>query len=385
MSAKGGGNVKMEVKDNVIKIYEDTYERWRKAIFRANEICVGIILFMEFLVWLLLEYQGLRNQPLLEYLIRFMFLPTITNVLILFIGYRLIKRYDNEERTMNYVPVLQMVCLCTSVSLYHNLFDALLCTFGFPIFMTVMFNDKRMTRNVATVCVIGLVVVEIFGPIVGSFQNEYQIASCLIGLSGLGCTSVICNVLIQFQEQRDKKLENMYQSRTEALEKLKYDQKTGLYAHTTFQTGLKELVESGNQGTNPAVAVLDIDDFKRVNDTYGHLKGDRVLMELAEILRRVCGEDYIAARFGGEEFAILFRNGTIEQYIEVVETIRQEFEKVRYEFWTEAVTLSAGIALWKNGWDSTEFFNRADEALYISKRQGKNRTTVSDDNGIRTV
>jgi len=375
----------MEVKDNVIKIYEDTYERWRKAIFRANEICVGIILFMEFLVWLLLEYQGLRNQPLLEYLIRFMFLPTITNVLILFIGYRLIKRYDNEERTMNYVPVLQMVCLCTSVSLYHNLFDALLCTFGFPIFMTVMFNDKRMTRNVATVCVIGLVVVEIFGPIVGSFQNEYQIASCLIGLSGLGCTSVICNVLIQFQEQRDKKLENMYQSRTEALEKLKYDQKTGLYAHTTFQTGLKELVESGNQGTNPAVAVLDIDDFKRVNDTYGHLKGDRVLMELAEILRRVCGEDYIAARFGGEEFAILFRNGTIEQYIEVVETIRQEFEKVRYEFWTEAVTLSAGIALWKNGWDSTEFFNRADEALYISKRQGKNRTTVSDDNGIRTV
>jgi len=375
----------MEVKDNVIKIYEDTYERWRKAIFRANEICVGIILFMEFLVWLLLEYQGLRNQPLLEYLIRFMFLPTITNVLILFIGYRLIKRYDNEERTMNYVPVLQMVCLCTSVSLYHNLFDALLCTFGFPIFMTVMFNDKRMTRNVATVCVIGLVVVEIFGPIVGSFQNEYQIASCLIGLAGLGCTSVICNVLIQFQEQRDKKLENMYQSRTEALEKLKYDQKTGLYAHTTFQTGLKELVESGNQGTNPAVAVLDIDDFKRVNDTYGHLKGDRVLMELAEILRRVCGEDYIAARFGGEEFAILFRNGTIEQYIEVVETIRQEFEKVRYEFWTEAVTLSAGIALWKNGWDSTEFFNRADEALYISKRQGKNRTTVSDDNGIRTV
>ena len=108
-------------------------------------------------------------------------------------------------------------------------------------------------------------------------------------------------------------------------------------------------------------------------------------MELAEILRRVCGEDYIAARFGGEEFAILFRNGTIEQYIEVVETIRHEFEKVRYEFWTEAVTLSAGIALWKNGWDSTEFFNRADEALYISKRQGKNRTTVCDDNGIRTV
>lgn len=369
---------------NTTKMYEDTYEKWRNAIFKANLICVGIVFLMEILIWGIFEYQNLRLQPLGEYLVRFMLLPTCTNILILLAGFMVMQKFHGDARTMNYIPVIQMVCLCFSLCVFHNLFSVLLCTFSFPIFLTAIFSDKKMTQRITILCVAGIALAQALGPVVNQGVDEYQFTTLLVSLAEIACTSVICNVLIQFQKQKDKKLESVYRSRSEVLEQLKYDQKTGLYAHTSFQTGLRELVESSRDDC-PAVAVLDIDDFKKVNDMYGHVKGDVVLLELARILRAVCGEKYIPARFGGEEFAILFQGGTIGEYVCTVETIRQEFEKVQYEFRSEPVTVSAGLAMWKHGWDVTEFFNRADEALYISKRQGKNRTTVCDENGMKSA
>ena len=110
-----------------------------------------------------------------------------------------------------------------------------------------------------------------------------------------------------------------------------------------------------------------------------------VILELARIMRNACGEKYTAARFGGEEFAILFQNGTMDDYIRTVEIIRQEMERTNFDFRDEPVTQSAGIAIWKRGWGVTEFFDRADEALYISKRQGKNRTTVCDGDSVKSA
>ena len=334
------------------RIYEDAYEKWRTAIFKANLICVGIVLIMEFLIWGIFEVQGLRLQPLGEYLVYYMFLPTFTNLMILIVGYVIMRFVHGDTKVMNYVPIIQMVCLCFILCVFHNLFSVLLCTFSFPIFLTAIFNDRKMTKRITILCIVGITLAQILGPFVTRSENEYQCAIWLVSLAVIACTNVISNVLIQFQKQKDKNLESVYRSRREALEQLKYDQKTGLYAHTSFQTGLRELVEKGDR---PAVAVLDIDDFKKVNDTYGHVKGDVVLLELARIMRSVCGDKYIAARFGGEEFAILFRGGNLVEYVRVVETIRQEFEQISFEFRQEPVTVSIGLAMWKRGWDVTEF------------------------------
>ena len=374
-----------ELTVNEAKVYDGAYEKWRKAIFKANIICAGIIFLMELLIWGIFECQNLRMQPLGDYLTRFLLLPTCTNILILLLGFFAGRMFVDNEKVMNYIPLIQMVFLCFSLCVFHNLFSVLLCSFSFPIFLTAIFNDRKMTKRITIFCIIGITLSQALGPVVNQSLNPYHFTTWLVSLAEIASTSVICNVLIQFQRQRDKKFESMYRSRREALEQLKYDQKTGLYAHTSFQTGLKELVENSTKNDHPAVAVLDIDDFKKVNDTYGHVKGDIVLLELARIMRTACGEKYIAARFGGEEFAILFRGGNVGEYIRLVERIRQEFERVTYEFRTEPVTVSIGLAMWKRGWGVTEFFDRADEALYISKRQGKNRTTICDDSGMQTV
>lgn len=374
-----------EYTTNAAKTFDGAYEKWRRAIFKANMICAGVILLMEIIIWWIFEFQDLRMQPLGDYLTRFLLLPTCMNILILMIGYLAMMKYANNVKAMNYIPLIQMVFLCFSLCVFHNLFSVLLCSFSFPIFLTAIFNDRKMTKRITLICVIGITLAQGLGPIVDQSLNRYHFTTWLVSLAEIACTSVVCNILIQFQKQRDKMFENMYQSRREALEQLKYDQKTGLYAHTSFQTGLRDLVENSPKGTHPAIAVLDIDDFKKVNDTYGHVKGDMVLLELARIMRAACGEKYIAARFGGEEFAILFRGGNVMEYIKIVENIRLEFEKMTYEFRSEPITVSIGLAMWKRGWGVTEFFDRADEALYISKRQGKNRTTICDESGMQTA
>ena len=161
------------------------------------------------------------------------------------------------------------------------------------------------------------------------------------------------------------------------------DPLTGIYNREGFMQKIAAV--SKEEISAVCYAVMDIDDFKKVNDTYGHVKGDMVILELARIMREACGDKYTAARFGGEEFAILFQNGTMDDYIRTVEKIRQEMESVSFDFRNEPVTVSAGIAIWKRGWGTTEFFDRADEALYISKRQGKNRTTVCDGDSVKSA
>ena len=370
---------------NLSTIHEDTYERWRKAIFKTDIVCVLTILLMEIIMFFVLGVQDLRREPTGEYLVRFVLLPSAINILVLVIGYGLMQKWKEKKWVLNYIPIVLMVMICFFSSVFHNFFSLLFCTFSFPIFLSIIFSDKTMTDRITMLSFLCLTAAQAVGPIISEVESGYMISTYMVSVACLFCSYVISSVLLQAQRQKDKKLESVYKSRTEALEQLKYDQKTGLFGHTSFQTGLHQMVEKNRENRNPAVAVLDIDDFKQVNDAYGHVKGDIVLLELARIMQEACGEKYTASRVGGEEFAILFQDGTPEEYIEVVETIRKEFAKVHFEFCRAPVTVSAGLAMWKEEWGATELFDRADEALYISKRQGKNRTTVCDESGMKSA
>lgn len=367
------------------KNIDDSQGRWRKAVFASNLVYAVIIFVAELSIFGVLEYQGLRTQSLGEYLYRYLFLPTVLDGIILAGGYFFMRFFKEKPVILNYIPMVQMVLICFMLSTVHHVFYVVFCTFCFPIFISVIFNDKKATRVITALSFVCLTAAQILGPKINAIENEFQLSNYLVAAIILITANVLCNLLIQFQKQKDRKIEMMYRNRMEMLEQMKYDQKTGLHGHTSFQTGLKKLVDEAELRKRPAVAVLDIDDFKKVNDTYGHVKGDMVILELARIMREVCGEKYTAARFGGEEFAILFQNGTIDDYIRTVETIRTEIEQMKFDFREEPVTLSAGIAIWKRGWGVTEFFDRADEALYISKRQGKNRTTVCDGDSVKSA
>ncbi len=132
-----------------------------------------------------------------------------------------------------------------------------------------------------------------------------------------------------------------------------------------------------------SLAVLDIDHFKRFNDTWGHQTGDQVLRYVASVIGRVGSAPRLSARYGGEEFAVLFPGETAGQVHAVLEEVRVEIGSRTLKRRSTnqdlgAVTLSAGIAQRGSGEGIGALIERADAALYDSKRAGRNRITNAE-------
>lgn len=123
-----------------------------------------------------------------------------------------------------------------------------------------------------------------------------------------------------------------------------------------------------------SVCILDIDYFKKVNDTYGHQIGDYVLIEVAQLLKTSVGEEGIVARFGGEEFVALLPNTTEEQSTQMAMRMNEAIRNCSFEY-VQRVTISIGVSTYKDGDCETNLLNRADRALYYSKEHGRDRTT----------
>ncbi len=140
-----------------------------------------------------------------------------------------------------------------------------------------------------------------------------------------------------------------------------------------------ELDRSSRNQTPLAIAMLDIDHFKQVNDRYGHHAGDAVLQGLAaEIRSLIRGTDSLY-RYGGEEFTLLMRDTDLGGARQKLESIIKHFRPIE---WNEVapglkITLSAGVTTWKTGEEGQASINRADQALYDSKHNGRDRLTVA--------
>lgn len=185
-----------------------------------------------------------------------------------------------------------------------------------------------------------------------------------------------------FQRHRRQR-EEMRALRQELAEQAHTDALTGLPNRRRFEVLLREeLSRIARYGGSCSIAMLDVDHFKRYNDTLGHPAGDRVLRRLAEIFRENLREPDVAARYGGEEFALLLVETAVERAREVVERIRAVVEA--HEFPGEAVlptgdlTISAGIASVRDEESRLEaVIERADRALYAAKRAGRNRVHLA--------
>ena len=150
------------------------------------------------------------------------------------------------------------------------------------------------------------------------------------------------------------------------------DPLTGIYRKQYFDDRLKEELEKGYSFT---VVVADIDNFKKINDKYGHIVGDNALKEFTDIIKNNLRKEDIFSRWGGEEFLILIRCYNREVVVNKIENIRRMIEEHEFEN-IGHMTASFGIAI-SNGNDTTDtIFNRADKALYQAKKLGRNRVVV---------
>jgi diguanylate cyclase (GGDEF)-like protein len=125
-----------------------------------------------------------------------------------------------------------------------------------------------------------------------------------------------------------------------------------------------------------ALLFIDVDHFKTYNDSFGHAAGDAVLWQLADVMRRSCRERDFAARIGGEEFAMILPATSREDAFMLAKWLRRRVQREPWPY--RPITISVGVALSARGESSLQLAERADAALYRSKRDGRNRVTLSE-------
>ncbi len=222
-------------------------------------------------------------------------------------------------------------------------------------------------------------------------------------LSAFDDTSELSEDFIQltavvFEETRQvktsfEKMKMDFQTRTQEMDQLKgeleamrhkasTDALTGLTNNTTFFEILEEETAKVTESQEHlCLVMLDIDHFKRVNDSYGHLVGDKVIRYVARTLKEsIKGKDN-AARYGGEEFAIILPDTPLNGAVSLVEKIRKTIEASKLVRTGSRepigrITVSAGVARYLQGEETKNLVERADKALYRSKNSGRNRVTA---------
>ncbi|SDH33067.1 diguanylate cyclase [Pseudomonas benzenivorans] len=237
---------------------------------------------------------------------------------------------------------------------------------------------------------------------VDGLHSSVQQATDLDSLKGLVENRLhgLLGTMQQYQQQRDQReqavagrlqtlvervasmeqeAKGFRQHLEEQRQKALLDPLTGLPNRAAWNERLElEQARWQRYGGDLLLAVLDIDHFKRINDEYGHLAGDKVLKIIAgELHKRLRKTDFIA-RFGGEEFVLLMPATPLAGGQQLLETLRAAIEACPFHFKGERVviTLSAGIGAFAAGVRSDQVFERADQALYRAKRSGRNRVEL---------
>lgn len=258
-----------------------------------------------------------------------------------------------------------------------NSVDLVLCDLEMPEFDGFKFLQMQATReDFQSVPVI---------VVTSRDEVEYRVRGLNLGAADY-LTKPVQKEELRLRAHHQLRIRRLQEALRKAIRELtlmsKTDALTGLSNRRAFMERSElEFARAARYKGKLGLIIMDIDDFKKVNDTYGHLAGDDVLKAVAGVLVKGLRQSDLAARFGGEEFAILLPETDLRNALTVAERYRNEVQKLSFEFEGRhvAVTISAGVA----GYPETtlesveELVRKADTGLYAAKENGKNRTETS--------
>lgn len=184
--------------------------------------------------------------------------------------------------------------------------------------------------------------------------------------------AVIIIMTEEYKKEHDKVVTHAEELNQQAIT----DNLTKLYNQRYLMDTLTNMVETYDTEQNSiSIILLDIDNFKKVNDTYGHLRGNQVLCRFAAILREKAGDKYIASRYGGEEFILVLPGCAREAAVQFAEMVRLDVyhDGILAELTQNHFSVSGGVTQYQVGISIEEWIRQADKNLYSAKAKGKNR------------
>lgn len=370
----------MKVGD-LMPLVDKIYARWRVILFRLCVIFAATGTLVEIVIYLV---DSSRTKLFLAenlYRFRFIYLPSSLNLIVILISGYCIHSKRISSTMKNAWCCILIYFLCANTHVIHYVYASLLPLPVIAIFISTFFANRILTLCLTIASCCSLAIAAFMGAI-ELRKGDPQLSSD-VGLAYLFIilTYTASNLLITFIREQLQALSESSKQEHKLIEELQLDIMMGIFNRKALFSHIGKLVP--RLSTQPdlddenayALLILDIDNFKTVNDTYGHLNGDTVLLRLAKVLRMEENERVRSYRYGGEEIVVLFNKLPRNEIEESVNNLTQQFQQQRYEFAPElAITLSGGLAYWDKKFSTVnQWIQTADDALYCAKANGKNK------------
>lgn len=356
-----------------------SFDQWREKVIRVFYIIVALVFFVEVMVFIAFQGHGLLavGDTNFHYVTCFILLPTVINFTLVTISYR-INNMSIKAQLKNYTVLLTSSLISAVLAYVHYTVGAILTIFIIPVFLTILFGQKKITGVITIfnsfLLILSAIHSSMYDGTITFFLNVAVAFTLLIS------SYLISTVLIAYNKANSDYIYASYKTQLSLNELAKNDSLTGLYNQKTFQSLLKGTMEKAKILKSPmSLAMIDLDDFKEINDTFGHLEGDQVLLHFTNLIKQQCddGEAYVS-RYGGDEFAVIFPRASKELAYLKLESLRQRCKQVpQSKVRSGEISFSAGISHYIDGdMNETLLFHQADSALYQAKENGKGQIVV---------
>jgi diguanylate cyclase (GGDEF)-like protein len=351
------------------------YYKWNRKILNVYWL-IGLLTVTAEVVGIFF-----RDTSLFHYLINFLIIPSILIAAVVGLAEWVNRRLTRFVNTYTLAAGTFIAAVLVKV---NNTLEGLQYIFLIPLLVSALYFQKRKVLLSFTLNVVTFLLIDLTDPTM--YQRISAMEAIVTITAYIGGYMVVIGIMSRGMEmQRDliatiEKQQDLM-VRSAMMEWLsKTDALTDLYNHKTFHEYLDKLVEQSEQyGLPLQLAVFDIDNFKKINDTYGHWIGDIILRRVAAAIKGSVSPDDIVSRFGGEEFAVIFTDKRTEEAYRLCELIRHTIaDDVHEELNGGRITISIGLQPYILGRGKEHLFKGADGALYRAKRTGKNRTLTGD-------
>lgn len=347
-----------------------------QAQFRIIHLKTQLIVIIFAFCFEFIYYFIARDQisvSFIKYSYKYIIAPFLFNIVIYFIA-KAYNRQSYDSQHKNYFVVLSSIAQTFFYISIHQLFVTIYAGFLVIIFLSTVYSDKKLTRITTVFSFLGtlLAVFVIKYDYDRILTNQY-LSDFLVIIFILIITHITAEFIINSNKSERARVLNAIQEKEKYWYGMMVDDLSCLYSRAALRTYINEL--QGYDGVL-CIVMIDLDDFKKINDTYGHLYGDEVIRILGKTFNTYSSSVFTGFRYGGEEFLIMIKadeNSAREIMMESKEVFSRTCLS---QLKNPDISFSGGISSFSKDKTIADIIGQADCALYDAKKTGKNKIVV---------
>lgn len=358
-------------------------EHWIHVHFLCAVGGVIVLFFLEIFGFYVLDHYGMVHSSVQRYIVKYILAPGGINAGIIVLGYILKKRMHKLEHKAMAVSAMLTLLVFVAYTI-HLQFSAIAMCFSAAIGVTIIYGSGRITTLTALLAICLKVVSDLClvwdtTYTVKRLGDMNEVLNFIISILALLLVYGLAMAILVIERHKQQLSNQAEREKRKLMEQVMIDELTGVYNRNGLRKVFDEITKQNIR--QYIIAMMDMDHFKAINDTHGHAIGDEYLRTFGQVLKQHSGSGIDVFRFGGDEFCAIFQNCTDREVVHICEQIQKEYLASEVCNRIGPMTISIGLAVYREEMQPSEMIKVADKALYKAK---ENRGSICLYDSVRT-